>query len=128
FGSTASNSTNVNGQAGVCWTLGLTVGSQTVTATPSAGGDAPAGVSFVPSSVLFTATGTKITPTATAAGVNTPYDGHAHGGSGTCSNGLTPALSYSSASAPVSAGTYTLTVTCGGGSTYNVITATASIV
>jgi hypothetical protein len=60
--------------------------------------------------------------------VTTTYDAAPHAGSGTCSNGLTPVLSYSSGSAPVNVGTHTLTVTCGGTPTYAVATATASIV
>ena len=128
FGSTAANATDVNGKASVCWTLGSVAGTNTVVATPGAGGDAPAGVYFTPAKETFTATGTKITPTATATGVNTPYDGQPHAGNGTCSNGLTPALSYSSGGVPLNAGSYTLTVTCGGGATYDVVTATASIV
>ena len=56
FGTTASTATDVNGNASVCWTLGPTPGTNTVIATPSAGGDAPAGVTFHPASVTFTAT------------------------------------------------------------------------
>jgi hypothetical protein len=136
FASTTSNATDVNGQAGVCWTLGPNAGSNTVTATPTFGGDAPAGVVFLNSSgstetgVQFTATADLIPTTASATGVTATYDGLAQTGSGTCSNSLTPALSYGTAngSAPVNAGSYTLTVTCGTGSTvYAVSTATATI-
>jgi hypothetical protein len=128
FGSTASTTTDLAGKASVCWILGPNAGTNTVVATPSFGGDAPAGVNFAPPGLMFTATGTKITPTAGATGGTFPYDGLAHAGSGTCSNGLTPSLSYSNGSAPVSAGSYTLTTTCGGGAIYDVATATAPIV
>lgn len=127
FGSTASTATNAAGNASVCWTLGATAGTNTVLATATAGGDAPAGVTFS-SGVTFTATATKITPTVTATGGVFVYNGAARAGSGTCSNGLTPALSYSSGSAPINVGTYTLTVTCGAGNpTYNTVTQTATI-
>ena len=129
FAATAATATDVNGKAGVCWTLGATTGINTVIATPSAGGDAPAGVTFAPPAQSFTATATKITPTAGATGETVTYDGAAHPGSGTCSNGLTPALTYSGdGSVPTNAGSYTLTVTCGAGSpVYNTATATAAI-
>jgi hypothetical protein len=128
FGSTASTATNAAGNASVCWTLGATAGTNTVLATASAGGDAPAGVTFSPAGFTFTATATKITPTATATGGVFVYNGSARAGSGTCSHGLTPVLSYSSGTAPVNAGTYTLTVTCGAGNpTYNTVTQTATI-
>jgi hypothetical protein len=50
------------GRAGVCWRMGPVPGSNTATATPSAGGDAPAGVTFTPASQAFTATAIKSTP------------------------------------------------------------------
>ncbi len=56
FGNTASTATDVNGNASVCWTLGPTPGTNTVLAAPSAGGDAPPGVTFSPASITFTAT------------------------------------------------------------------------
>ncbi len=55
FGTTASTLTNAAGRAGICWTLG-TPGLNKVTATPSAGGDAPAGVSFTPTNAEFQVT------------------------------------------------------------------------
>jgi hypothetical protein len=128
FGTTASTTTDLAGKASVCWTLGAKPGINTVVATPTAGGDAPVGVVFAPATVTFTATGTLITPTAGATGGTFPYDGLAHAGSGTCSNSLVPSLSYSGGSAPVNAGSYTLTVTCGGGALYNTVTSTAPIV
>jgi hypothetical protein len=129
FGSTVNSTTDEQGRSSVCWTLGTEGGENRVTATPGVGGDAPAGVSFVPAEVLFSATGVKITPTATATGGTFVFDNEAHAGSGSCTHGLTPALSYSSGGAPVSVGTYALTVTCGEGSTvYNTVTASAEIV
>jgi hypothetical protein len=56
FGPTATTTTNANGKAGACWTLGPTPGTNRIAATPQAGGDAPAGVTFNPASITFTAT------------------------------------------------------------------------
>ncbi|MGH7669784.1 MAG: hypothetical protein ACRENQ_09855, partial [Gemmatimonadaceae bacterium] len=128
--------TDVNGKAGVCWTLGASAGTNTVTATPTFGGDAPNGVVFVDASgnlesgVQFNATADLIPTTATATGVTAIYDGLAHAGSGSCSNNLTPAYSYNTidGSAPTAAGSYTLTVTCGGSAPYLVSTNTAPVV
>lgn len=129
FGSTAATATDASGKASVCWTLGPNGGTNTVVATPSAGGDVPAGATFNPVNQTFTATGTKITPTATATGASVTYDGLPHPGSGACSNGLTPALTYSGdGSVPTNVGSYTLTVTCGdGGIRYVTVNATATI-
>ncbi len=136
FGSTVDNATDGNGQAGVCWTLGPVPGTNTVTAKPTYGGDAPNGVVFLNASggtetgVQFTATGDLIPSTSTATPVTAVYDGSAQSGSGSCSNSLTPAYSYNTTdgSAPVNGGTYTFTVTCGEGSTvYAVSTATSTI-
>jgi hypothetical protein len=128
FASTAATFTNTNGNAGICWILGPTPGANTAVATPTAGGDAPAGVTFSPATITFTATAFNITPTATAVGGSFVYDQLPHAGSGTCSNGLTPILSYGGGSAPVDVGAYTLTVTCGAGVPgFNTATATASI-
>ena len=128
FGSTAATTTDVNANASVCWTLGATPGTNTVVATPAPGGDAPVGV-FFNGTFTFTATAKQITPTAGATGGTFPYDGLAHPGSGTCSNSLTPALSYSGdGSVPTNAGAYTLTVTCGAGNPlYVTVTTTATI-
>jgi hypothetical protein len=87
-------------------------------------------VSLTSTTTIFTANGLKITPVGTATGATGTFDGLAHAGSGTCDNNLTPALSYSATdgNAPVNAGTYTLTVTCGANSnTYNTVVATAAI-
>lgn len=51
-----------SGRAGVCWTMGPTPGTNTASATPSAGGDAPDGVIFTPSSADFSAEAIKATP------------------------------------------------------------------
>ncbi len=58
FSTTAATTTDASGKAGVCWTLGPAIGTNTVEATPSVGGDAPVGVNFAPTSIIFTATGT----------------------------------------------------------------------
>lgn len=115
FGSTATTTTDANGKTRVCWILGATPGTNTVIATPAAGGDAPPGVSFSPASGTFTATANQIVPIATATGGTFAFDGNGHPGSGTCSNGLTPVLTYTGGSVPTNVGTYTLTVTCGAG-------------
>jgi hypothetical protein len=128
FGAAADTKTDLLGKASICWNLGPNGGTNEATAIPSPGGDAPAGVSFTNATLYFYATGLKITPTVTATGGDFTYDAIAHPGSGTCSNGLTPALTYSNGGAPVDIGSYTLTVTCGAGSTvYNTVTAMAAI-
>ena len=129
FGSTASTSTDVNGNSSVCWTLGSTPVTNTVVATPTAGGDVPAGTTFSPAAITFSAIARQITPTATATGGTFVYDGLGHPGSGTCSNSLTPALSYSpSVASPTNVATYTLSVTCGAGDPlYVTVTQTATI-
>ena len=71
FGSTASTSTDANAKASVCWTLGATPGTNTVIATPSAGGDAPLGV-FFNGTFTFTATAKQITPAPTTALISCP--------------------------------------------------------
>jgi hypothetical protein len=116
FGSSASTITGTFGKAGVCWTTGPATGVNKVVATPSLGGDAIPGVSFYPTSQTFTVTTSLTTPTATVTGGGSfPYDGTAHVGGGTCSDGLTPVVTYSGGSAPVNVGTSTVTVTCGAG-------------
>ena len=75
FGSSASTVTNVNGKAGACWTLGAAEGSNTLVATASAGGDAPAGVFFTPATSTFTVMATKATATITLSGLNQTYSG-----------------------------------------------------
>jgi hypothetical protein len=128
FGPTASTATDLSGKASVCWTLGPTPGTNTVVATPAAGGDAPLGV-FFNGTFTFTATAKPFTPTAGATGGTFPFDGLGHAGSGTCSDNLTPALTYSgNGTVPTNAGTYTLTVTCGAGNPlFTTVTATATI-
>jgi hypothetical protein len=118
FGSTVVSPTDASATSSVCWTLGATPGTNTVVATGAAGGDAPLGVVF-DSYITFTATALQITPTAGATGGTYPYDGLGHPGTGTCSNNLTPAVTYTSngvaTGVPTNVGTYTLTVTCGAG-------------
>jgi len=136
FGTTANNTTDADGKAGVCWTLGADAGTNVVTATPAPGGDAPQGVIFVDdngnqeSGVTFTATGNLLPSSATANDVTAPYNGSPHPGSGSCSNGAAPVLTYGSAdgSVPVAAGSYPYTVTCNAGSpVYQQSKATATI-
>ncbi|HKS05554.1 MAG TPA: hypothetical protein VJR92_04500 [Gemmatimonadaceae bacterium] len=55
FGSSGSTATSPLGKTGVCWTLGAE-GLNSVVATPSAGGDAPAGTNFTPATITFNAT------------------------------------------------------------------------
>jgi len=55
LGASAVSSTGVTGRTGICWTLG-SVGANQVTATPSLGGDAVAGVTFSPAVFTFDAT------------------------------------------------------------------------
>lgn len=62
YAASAATTTNELGRAGICWTLG-TPGTNTVTATPSAGGDAPAGVIFVPAVSSFSVTAVVGPPT-----------------------------------------------------------------
>ncbi|AHG91673.1 hypothetical protein J421_4136 [Gemmatirosa kalamazoonensis] len=57
FGPTALAPSDASGAARACWTLGLTPGTNTVRATPAAGGDVNSPVAyFTPASVTFTAT------------------------------------------------------------------------
>lgn len=129
-------------QARICWKVGTNPGTNTVFATVAPGGDAPDAEGFIyegtgaqaGSGITFTATAYRVDPTASATGGTFTYDTQSHPGSGSCTvNGspvLTPVLTYNpgGASAPVNAGSYELTVTCGdGGVLYNTTTATATI-
>ena len=129
FGATASNVTGALGKAGVCWTTGPAAGVNTVVATPNIGGDAPSGVSFSPPTLTFSVTTSLVTPIATATGGSFTYDGTGHPGSGTCSDGLTPVLTYDGSGAvPLGVGAYTLTVTCGAGNPlFTTVSTTAAI-
>ncbi|MEO7456585.1 MAG: hypothetical protein ABIY52_10015 [Gemmatimonadaceae bacterium] len=76
FGSTAATTTDLTGKASVCWTMGATVGLNTVIATASAGGDAPAGVTFLPPGQSFSATATaNATTTTVTCPATVPYTG-----------------------------------------------------
>lgn len=55
-GASAVGATSLTGRASACWTLGALVGTNTLRATPSAGGDAPAGVTFVPATFSWSVT------------------------------------------------------------------------
>jgi PKD repeat protein len=68
--------------------------------------------------------------TATATNGGGVYNGNPYTGKGTCSNNLTPAITYNTidGKAPVNVGTTTFTVTCGDGNkNYENVTATGSI-
>lgn len=56
FSPSVATATDASGSTSVCWTLGAAAGINQVRATPSAGGDAPPGVTFAPAATLFTAT------------------------------------------------------------------------
>lgn len=56
FASTVIAPTGPTGTVDVCWTMGPEPGTNTVVATPGVGGDATAGVTFSPASIVFTAT------------------------------------------------------------------------
>ncbi len=55
-GPTAVGATSSLGRAEACWTLGGALGVNGLLATPSAGGDAPAGVTFVPAGFTWSMT------------------------------------------------------------------------
>jgi|GEM_PF-5272918 len=57
------NTSADSGKAGVCWKMGPTLGTNTVTVTPGIGGDVPPGVTYVPAIPTFNATAIKTTPT-----------------------------------------------------------------
>lgn len=123
--SVTTNSTPGTGVARVCWILGA-VGANTVGAKATNGGDAIDGTFFLYSDgqqdtladngFVFSATGLLLTSSASVTGGTFTYDGLPHGGTGTCNPAsLVPVLTYSpgGTSAPVNAGTYTVTATCG---------------
>lgn len=56
FGGGFATTTNGNGKAGACWTMGPTPGTNSIVATASVGGDVPEGVSFSPGTITFNAT------------------------------------------------------------------------
>lgn len=75
FGESASTVTNANGKARACWTLGATEGTNTLLATVTAGGDAPEGVDFTPTSNLFTRTAVKGTALLALSGTSQVFTG-----------------------------------------------------
>lgn len=126
FGSNAANTTDANGRAGVCWNMGPTLGANELTATPSVGGDAPAGVTFVPATTTFTATSIKVTPVvATTCPDSVPYNG---ADQTPCTNTVTDAVHtlglgsvpvvYGPTSPPRDAGTYTVDASYPGAAMY----------
>jgi hypothetical protein len=56
YASLVAGSTNAMGNSKVCWIVGPNVGVNTVRATPTAGGEAPDGVTFSPASRDFSVT------------------------------------------------------------------------
>ncbi len=56
FSSSATASSSLTGRSAACWTMGVVPGPNTVRATPGVGGDIPSGVTFEPSSLVYTAT------------------------------------------------------------------------
>ena len=114
FGESASTVTNANGKAGACWILGAEAGTNTLVATASAGGDAPAGVYFTPSTSTFTVEAAKATATITLDGLNQTYTGSPlQVTASTTPAGLgTVSITYDgSATAPTGAGTYAVVAT-----------------
>lgn len=109
FGASASTTTNVNGKAGACWILGATAGTNTLVATASAGGDAPAGVYFTPATSTFTVEAKKATATITLGSLSQTYTGSPLSATATTvPAGLTTVnITYDgSPTAPTNAGTY----------------------
>lgn len=126
------------GTARICWNLGG-VGENQVGARAGQGGDASAGTYFVYSDggahdpadngIVFTANALPVASGSSASGGTFAYDGLTHPGSGSCSpSSLTPMMSWEPGgnSAPVNAGTYTVTITCGDAS-HVTSTATAQL-
>lgn len=77
YSASFSTVTSPSGRSSICWTLG-TEGLNRVRATPSVGGDAPAGVTFVPAVELFNATANPavnlvITQSPASATAGTPF-------------------------------------------------------
>lgn len=128
------------GVARVCWILGA-VGANTVGAKAANGGDAINGTYFLYSDgqqdnladngIVFSATALPLDASSSVTGGTFTYDGQPHGGTATCNpSSLTPVLTYSpgGSNPPVNGGTYTVTATCGGGSSTHVMsTASATI-
>ena len=114
FGATALSTTNANGKAGACWTLGDVAGINTLVATPGIGGPLPAGVTFSPASRTFTAEGLKKQAVLTLGALSQTYTGTAASVTVT----TTPAdlatvnVTYDgSATAPTAAGRYAVVAT-----------------
>lgn len=64
-------STSAAGTVGFCWTMGSTLGTNTVSATPSTGGDVPAGAVYTPASLSFNVEAIRI-PDTTAPVIGEP--------------------------------------------------------
>lgn len=129
FGTRVTAYTSDNtGAAGACWTVGQEEGLNRLVATPQSGGDAPAGVTFLPSSYTSEVTASRLTPSVGATGGTYAFDSTAHPVIATCSNGLTPTVAYAGGSVPLNVGSHEATVTCGGDNyLFNAVTATTTI-
>ena len=114
LGNSASTTTNVNGKAGACWTLGAEAGINTLVATASAGGDAPVGVYFTPTVRTFTVTALRASASLALSGLSQTYTGtpRAVAVTSTPSGLETVNVTYNgSAVAPTNAGSYSVVAT-----------------
>lgn len=77
YADSAAATTDSTGKARVCWAPGDSthIDSAKVRARPRAGGDAPAGVTFTPPSVVYTATVLKRTPVVLISCVDSIFNG-----------------------------------------------------
>src|SRR5204863_353766 len=115
-GAFTGNLTCANSPASV----GPNVGTTTITPTVSGGDAANFDITLVTGSYTIS----PRQATATAIDGGGVYNGQAYTGSGTCSNNLTPVITYSAGpGAPVNFGTTSFTVTCSGA---NYVTGTAT--
>lgn len=113
-GSSFDAVTNTSGKSHACWTLGAVAGTNTVTATASAGGDAPTGVTFVATGTSWTTTAAKAVATLTLSGLNQTYNGDAKSVTVTTTPVLlsTVTVTYGgSTTAPKTAGSYAVDAT-----------------
>jgi hypothetical protein len=113
FGTTASSTTNANGIAGACWTLGPVAGQDSLIATPAPGA-LPPGVTFLPAADTFTVTAAKKMATITLGGLTQTYTGDPRivTASTAPQAGLSVVIKYNnSTTAPSAAGSYSIQAT-----------------
>jgi hypothetical protein len=131
FGTLVNNTTDATGRIGICWNLGVDLGTNTATATPSAGGDAPAGVTFLPAVHTFTATAIKVTPVVATSGPDsvvynaadqTPFSSTVTDAVHSTSLAPVPVV-YGPTTPPRNAGTYTVDASYAGAAKYEPATA-----